>query len=79
MSKITIARFNEIHQAEFRKAPLFSTPKKQGPDHMPVITVELNCKFYDEIITGVGSNQREARQDAVNICVHKSAFDFEQY
>ncbi len=62
---LTIAKFNEAHQRAFGCAPEFGAPERDGPDHCPVVSVSLDIEGVPLII-GRGSNQKLARQDAVN-------------
>ena len=67
--KLTVAEFNETHQLAFGRAPEFGVPSKDGPDHRPVVSVALTIDDFALAIIGKGSNQRVARQDAVDQAV----------
>ena len=64
-SKMTIAEFNEAHQKAFGYSPRFGAPRRSGPDNRPEVSVTLEVEGV-EPITGKGSNQKLARQDAVD-------------
>ena len=66
MSMLTVAQFNEPHQRAFGCAPAFGVPERHGPDHRPVVSVMLEIDDCSSTIIGIGSNQRLARQDAVD-------------
>ncbi len=66
MSIITVAQFNEAHQRAFGRAPTFGAPERDGPDHRPTVSVTLEIDESISSIVGSGSNQRIARQDAVD-------------
>lgn len=64
-NKMTIGEFNEAHQKTFGYSPRFGEPQRSGPDHCPEVSVTLEVNGV-EPITGKGSNQKLARQDAVD-------------
>lgn len=62
---LTVQTFNEFYQRLTATAPMFSTPTKTGPDHAPTVTVSVGTEWGE--FTAQGSNQKQARQKAVEI------------
>jgi dsRNA-specific ribonuclease len=62
---LTVQTFNEFYQKLTATAPMFSVPTKTGPDHAPTVTVSVGTEWGQ--FTAKGSNQREARQKAVEM------------
>jgi len=65
LRKMEIGEFNEAHQKAFGYSPRFGTPQRSGPDHRPEVSVTLEVEGAKPV-TGKGSNQKLARQDAVD-------------
>jgi dsRNA-specific ribonuclease len=70
MTNLSIALFNESHQRAFGCAPTFGIPEKEGPDHCPVVTVEITINGGMTAV-GEASNQKLARQNAVDQLMEK--------
>jgi len=63
--EMTIAQFNEAHQSAFEYSPKFGVPVRKGPDHCPEVSVTLEVEGV-RMVVGKGTNQKVARQDAVD-------------
>ena len=63
--ELSIAEFNEAHQSAFGYSPKFGVPVRKGPDHCPEVSVTLEVEGV-RMVLGKGTNQKVARQDAVD-------------
>jgi len=62
---LTVQSFNEFYQKWSGMPPIFKVEGKFGPDHAPTVTVSVGCEWGK--FTANGSNQKEARQKAVQL------------
>ena len=65
MAKMTIGELKEANKKAFGYSPRFGMPQRSGPDHRPEVSVTLEVEGANPV-TGKGSNQKLARQDAVD-------------
>ena len=60
---MNIQQFAQTHQSHFGSNIEFGMAEKTGPDHCPVVTVEVQTRFGNFV--GSGSNKKFARAEAV--------------
>ena len=62
---LTVQTFNEFYQRWAGMPPIFKVEGKSGPDHAPTVIVSVGTEWGQ--FTAKGSNQKEARQKAVEM------------